>query len=134
MNVLPRNKTASRGSISAMVMCMVLTSITVTGMVYDGGKLVSEYTRLSDLTENAARLGAQYVTGIRAGSPRIDLRPAARAVREVLADRGVRVSVEIDGGSIVVSTTKQVPLRAFAIVGMGSREVSVTRRVRLVGG
>lgn len=117
-----------------MVMCLVLTSVTVTGMVYDGGVVVSEYTRLSDLTENAARLGAQHVTGIRSGSPHINLRDASTAVREVLARHGVSGTVEIADGAIVVSSSKRVPLRAFAVVGFGTREISVSRRVELVGG
>jgi len=61
------HSSTQRGSISALVVCLVISAIAVVGISYDGGRVVSSYVELSDVAQNAARIGAQHVVGIREG-------------------------------------------------------------------
>ena len=126
--------TRSRGSISAFVICMVLASVAVTSMVFEGGMVASEYAELSDVTANAARLGAQSVSGIRAGDPEINIHAASATVKEMLRARGISCSVRVVDGYIVVTSRKDLDLKAIGLVGLRSRRIAVTRRAVIVGG
>lgn len=67
-----------RGSITALVVGLVMTFIACAGLAVDGGRLVTAKIRASDRAENAARLGAQAVTNLRLGVPVVEERRAIR--------------------------------------------------------
>ena len=71
----------NRGSLSAIVVCLVMATMSLAGLAYDGGRVVSTYMEMSDAAQNAARLGGQQIVGIREGNPRIDEGLATSAMR-----------------------------------------------------
>lgn len=50
-------KRKNKGSLSAMVVCLVMATMSLAGLAYDGGRVVSTYMEMSDAAQNAARLG-----------------------------------------------------------------------------
>lgn len=125
---------SSRGSVSAFVVCLFLGMVSLVGLAYDGGRVSSRYGELSDLAANAARIGAQQVTGIRAGEPRIDPDGAREAAARFLARRNLPSRIVVQGDRITVSVTAVVPMRILSLLGVTARSVSVTRSVELVAG
>ena len=59
----------ARGSVSATVVCLVGALVMLGVFMFKSGRFIDGYLRTSDITENAARMAAQSVVGIRAGSP-----------------------------------------------------------------
>ena len=45
----------NRGSLSAMVVCLLMATMSLAGLAYDGGRVVSTYMEMSDAAQNAAR-------------------------------------------------------------------------------
>jgi Flp pilus assembly protein TadG len=123
-----------RGSLSALTVCIVLSALTLVGLVFDGGSSVNEYTRLSDIAENAARAGAQEVTGVRAGDLRIDARHAIATSQTYLQSHGVRGRVEITENSVLVEVTGTHRFQILGIIGLNSHRLQITRTAYLVSG
>jgi Flp pilus assembly protein TadG len=108
--------------------------MTLVGLVFDGGSSVSEYTRLSDIAENAARLGAQQVDGLRAGEVRIDSRAAITAGQSYLQAHGVSGNVETSDDSVSVEVTGNSRFQVLGIIGLNSQRLRVTRTASIVSG
>ena len=125
---------SSRGSVSAFVVCLFLGMVALVGLAYDGGRVSSRYGELSDLAANAARIGAQQVTGIRAGEPRIDPEGARAAAARFLARRNLPSRIVVQGDRITVSVRTVVPMRILSLLGVTERSISVTRSAELVAG
>lgn len=125
---------SSRGSVSAFVVCLFLGMVALVGLAYDGGRVSSRYGELSDLAANAARIGAQQVTGIRAGEPRIDPEGARAAAARFLARRNLPSRIVVQGDRITVSVRTIVPMRILSLLGVTERSISVTRSAELVAG
>jgi hypothetical protein len=125
---------SARGSVSAFVVCLFLGMVALVGLAYDGGRVSSRYGELSDLAANAARVGAQQVTGIRAGEPKIDPDGARTAAVRFLARRNLTSRVVVQGDRITVTVRAVVPMRILSLVGVTARSISVTRSVELVAG
>jgi hypothetical protein len=125
---------SARGSVSAFVVCLFLGMVALVGLAYDGGRVSSRYGELSDLAANAARVGAQQVTGIRAGEPKIDPDGARTAAVRFLARRSLPSRVVVQGDRITVTVRAVVPMRILSLVGVTARSISVTRSVELVAG
>jgi hypothetical protein len=123
-----------RGSLSALTVCIVLSAMTLVGLVFDGGSSVSEYTRLSDIAENAARLGAQQVDGLRAGEVRIDSRAAMTAGQSYLQAHGVSGNVETSDDSVSVEVTGNSRFQVLRIIGLNSQRLRVIRTASIVSG
>jgi len=86
-----------RGSVTAFIVGLVMTFIACAGLAVDGGRLVTAKVRASDRAENAARLGAQAVTGIRLGVPIVEERRAVRIASDFArsARRGVSMQIAL---------------------------------------
>lgn len=125
---------SSRGSVSAFIVCLFLGMVALVGLAYDGGRVSSRYGELSDLAANAARVGAQQVTGIRAGEPRIDPDGARVAAAGFLARRNLPSRIIVQGDRITVTVRAVIPMRILSLVGVTARSISVTRSVELVAG
>ena len=123
-----------RGSLSALTVCIVLSAMTLVGLVFDGGSSVSEYTRLSDIAENAARAGAQKVTGLRAGDLRIDSRDAIRTSQTYLQSHGVSGRVEISEDSVSVEVIGTRRFQILGIIGLNSQRLQIIRTAHVVSG
>jgi hypothetical protein len=124
----------SRGSLSALMVCLVLAAMTLVGLVFDGGAGINEYMRLSDIAENAARVGAQEVDGIRAGEAHIDVRSAGIASQNYLRIQGVTGTVHATRDSVVVEVFGSTKFQILGLVGLSGRRIHVLRSARLVAG
>lgn len=111
-----------------------MTLVCLAGLAFDGGRVVATYTDVSDVVQNAARMGDQFLVGIREGRPRIDAVAGSRAVREFLLSRGLAGDVFVEGRTVTVTVRRRIPMRILGLFGISHREISVTRRAELVDG
>ena len=128
------NADRQRGSISALVVCLVMGALSLTGLAFDGGQVVAEYMEISDAAQNAARLGGQQVVGIREGNPRVDPAASAASMTSYLSARGMRGSFSITDGVVTVRVQRRVPMRILGLFGVGDRMVIANRTAEVVSG
>lgn len=119
-----------RGSITALVLGLVMTFVSCAGLAVDGGRLVTAKVRASDRAENAARLGAQAVTGLRLGVPEVDERRAVRIAGEFLESFGASGNIEANRYEVCVTIREQVEMTLLGLVGVGSKSVGGHRCAR----
>ena len=127
-------KRKNKGSLSAMVVCLVMATMSLAGLAYDGGRVVSRYMEISDAAQNAARLGGQQIVGIREGNPRIDEDLATSAMRAYLVTHGLTGIFDIQGTRATVEISQKIPMRILGIIGIGDRTVRVKRTSDVVDG
>ena len=125
---------SERGSVSAFVVCLGSALIFLALLIHDTGRAIDEYARISDVAGSAARIGAQSITGIRAGDPHLDPRLALNGAREFLRTNGVSGRVVIENGSVRVVVAADVQMSALRILGVQARHLTATRTARLVSG
>lgn len=128
------NTEKQRGSISALVVCLVMGAFSLTGLVFDGGRVVAEYLELSDAAQNAARLGGQQVVGIRDGNPRVDTTASTSAMTSYLSVRGIRGTYSVTDGVVTVRVQTRVSMRILGLFGVNDRTVSASRTAEVVSG
>lgn len=121
-----------RGSFSAFMVILTVSLIGMSGLVFDGGRVISAYLDISDDAQNAARLGTQNLISIRAGSPEIHPAQAHEDMSEYLRQRGHDASVFVSTNSITVEIRKRVSMRVLNMFGVSSRIISVRRTVQAV--
>lgn len=124
----------NQGSLSAMMVCLVMATMSLAGLAYDGGRVVSMYMEMSDTAQNAARLGGQQLVGIRSGHPRIDEDLATSAMRAYLVVRGLTGKFDVQGVKATVEVSQKVQMRMLGIIGIGDRTIRVIRTVDVVDG
>lgn len=124
----------ARGSLSAFVVSIAMTMLCLVGLAFDGGRVVASYVETADAAAGAARMGDQFVVGIRVGHPRIDESAGRRAVRVYLAARGLAGETIVSGRTVSVRVSRVVPMVVLSLFGVGQRTVSVTRTAELIGG
>lgn len=121
-----------RGSVSALVVGLVMTFVACAGLAVDGGRMVAAKVRVSDHAENAARTGAQALTDIRLGVPRIEPRRAARLASAYLSSLGARGTVRVSDKEICVTVSEAHPMTLLALVGVGPKTATSTRCARAI--
>jgi hypothetical protein len=124
----------NQGSLSAVMVCLVMATMALTGLAYDGGRVVSAYMEMSDTAQNAARLGGQQLVGIRSGNPHIDEDLATSAMRAYLVARGLTGKFDVQGTKATVEVFQKVPMQILSIVGIRERTIRVIRTVDVVDG
>ncbi len=124
----------NQGSLSAVMVCLVMATMTLTGLAYDGGRVVSAYMKTSDTAQNAARLGGQQLVGIRSGHPHIDENLATAAMHAYLVARGLTGKFDVQGTKATVEIFQKVPMQILGIIGIGERTIRVVRTVDVVDG
>ena len=117
-----------------MMVCVVMATMSLAGLAYDGGRVVSMYMEMSDTAQNAARLGGQQLVGIRSGHPRIDEDLATSAMRAYLVARGLTGKFDVQGAKATVEVSQKVQMRILGIIGIGDRTIRVIRTVDVVDG
>lgn len=124
-----------RGVVTAFVAILAVGLITVAGLVYDGGQILSRYREAGDLAAQAARAGAQGITqqSLHAGEPQVDEREAHLRANRFLADAGYTDagSVAVDGGEVTVTVTLA---RRPYLVPFGPRHVTASASASLAQG
>jgi Flp pilus assembly protein TadG len=124
----------SRGSISALVVCLVMGFVSLAGLAFDGGRVIDTYVQVSDVAQNAARLGAQQLVGIRNNRPRIDAEASQRLMQTFVSSHGMNASYAIEGTTAQVTIERRVSMRILGLFGIGYRTVRVTRVADIVDG
>ncbi len=124
----------SNGSISAFVVCFAMSIISLAGLVFDGGRVIAEYARTSDLAENAARIGCQQISGIREGRPHLNTSLAQSEMLKYLRDRNIQGKTLVEDGGAQVTITRVVSTKFLVLIGIRERTVKVTRSARVVSG
>lgn len=127
-------RTRNRGSISAFAVCVMMSLVALTALAFDGGRMVSAYAELSDIAENAARIGCQQVVGIRSGEPKLDSRDATSRMSEYLSSKSLASNIRVGEGSAEVTVQRAIPMRLLSLIGISSRTIAVTRSARVVQG
>ncbi|NCX05140.1 MAG: hypothetical protein EBW68_05095 [Actinobacteria bacterium] len=127
-------KHKSRGSLSAVVICIAFACMSLAGLAFDGGRVVSSYMAMSDAAQNAARLGGQQLVGIREGNPHIDRELATSAMRTYLAARTLSGKFDIQETRATVEISQKIPMRILGIIGISDRTIRVSRSADVVDG
>ncbi|MBU3689542.1 MAG: hypothetical protein B7C54_06170 [Acidimicrobiales bacterium mtb01] len=123
-----------RGIVSGFVVCLTLTLTAATGLAIDAGRLVAAHVQVADHAENAARVGAQEITLIRAGIRALDPVKARSAARDYLAAHGLEGDVVVSGRSITVTVRREQPTVLLDLLGIGSQRTSASRTAVVVAG
>ena len=124
----------NRGSLSALTVCLVFSAMALIGLVFDGGASINEYMRLSDIAENAARVGAQEIVGIRAGDAHVDSRAAVISSKRYLQAYGVNGKISTTDDSVMVEVEGAVKYQILGIIGLSSQHLRVMRSARIIAG
>lgn len=125
---------SERGSLSAFVVSIVTACMALVALVHDSGRSLAFYVTTADAAQNAARAGAQSITDIRLGDPRIDTDKAVREARRFLEQAGLSGTVTTDHQTVSVSVERKVPTTLLALFGIGSQTIRVTRSALVIGG
>ena len=118
---------AEDGVVSAFVVGLMMTFIVCAAFGVDGGRLVATRLELADHAENAARIGAQEITDLRSGSPKIDQNLAQRSSTTYLADQDLNYSVSVSSNSVTVTAIREVEMTLLKLFGVHNHTISVTR-------
>lgn len=125
---------SSNGSISAFVVCITMSLLVLTGLVVDGGRVIARYAELSDVAENASRIGSQQIVGIRTGDPQLNEVGARQRISEFLSSKGLSGNVTARDGGTFVEIRTTMPMRMLSIIGIHDRRIVVTRSSFVVSG
>lgn len=128
------NEVREKGSISALFVCLVVGLLSITALVFDGGKVVQTYDELSTLAADTARIGGQQIVGIRSGDAQIDEERAVNVMTHFLSQYGERATYQLSKYRLKVTLVRQVRTTMLSLVGIGSRTVVASRTVELVQG
>ena len=118
---------AEDGVVSAFVVGLMMTFIVCAAFGVDGGRLVATRLELADHAENAARIGAQEITDLRSGSPKIDQNLAQRSSTTYLGDQDLNFSVSVSSNSVTVTAIREVEMTLLKLFGVRNHTISVTR-------
>ena len=118
---------AEDGVVSAFVVGLMLSFIFCAAFGVDGGRLVATRLELADHAENAARIGAQEITDLRSGSPKIDQNLAQRSSTTYLGDQDLNFSVSVSSNSVTVTAIREVEMTLLKLFGVRNHTISVTR-------
>lgn len=111
-----------------------MSLLILTGLVVDGGLVIARYAELSDIAENASRIGSQQIVGIRAGDPQLNEVGARQRISEFLTSKNLTGRITTSGGGAIVEIRATVPMRMLSIIGIRERHIVVTRSSFVVRG
>ena len=118
---------AEDGVVSAFVVGLMMTFIVCAAFGVDGGRLVATRLELADHAENGARIGAQEITDLRSGRPKIDQNLAQRSSTTYLGDQDLNFSVSVSSNSVTVTAIREVEMTLLKLFGVRNHTISVTR-------
>ena len=111
-----------------------MSLLVLTGLVVDGGRVIARYAELSDVAENASRIGSQQIVGIRTGDPQLNEVGARQRISEFLSSKGLSGNVTARDGGTFVEIRTTMPMRMLSIIGIHDRRIVVTRSSFVVSG
>jgi Flp pilus assembly protein TadG len=125
-----------RGMMTAFVAVIATGLLFITGLVYDGGRMINTYLEASDLAGNAARAAAQATSPAelyRSGTVRLDPDDAQERAATFLAQAGHPGSgtVDVDGNRVTVTVTLE---SSSLILPLGSQSLEASASATAVRG
>jgi hypothetical protein len=126
----PRHVDREQGTVTAFVAAIAAACLLAAGLALDGGRLVAARIEVADVAAHAARAGAQHVTGLRAGEPRLDPEPAIAAALAVVHAAGASGSAFVEGRSITVTAQVTRSMVLLQLAGVGPRTISASATAR----
>ena len=129
-----RIRIGDEGSITALVVVLVMTFVACAGLAVDGGRLVAAKIELGDHAENAARAGAQEITSLRSGFLEINEPQAMYATEEYLAAHGIDGDVRIQNNSVTVHVSRKISMTLLSLFGVTGKTLSAQRSATPVDG
>ena len=118
---------AEEGVVSAFVVGLMMTFIVCAAFGADGGRLVAARLELADHAENAARIGAQEITDLRSGRPKIDQNLAQRSSTTYLVDQDLNFSVSVSSNAVTVTAIREVEITLLKLFGVRNHTISISR-------
>ncbi len=121
-------RNSESGVVTAFVIGLMMTFVVCAGLGVDGGRLIARRIEIADLAENAARIGAQELTDLRSGEPKVDEIQARIAALNYLAPFDVNGEIFTSSKSVTVKVGTELEMTLLKIFGASSHEISVSRR------
>ncbi|MFV1989930.1 MAG: TadE/TadG family type IV pilus assembly protein [Acidimicrobiales bacterium] len=125
-----------RGAVTTWFVVMTIPMLLMAGLVFDGGRVLSERRESLDVAQNAARAGAQAVdlTVVRSGGLVVSASDAETAASNYLSANGFTGIVSVAGDTVTVTVTQEVEMKMLTSIGIRSRTVSGTASAHIVQG
>jgi hypothetical protein len=115
------------GSITVLVVFMVVALVMVAGLVFDAGSALTDRQRAADIAEQAARYAADQVVPAPPGvPPLISTEQAHTAGLRFLAQEGVHGSVNASPTQVTVTVTIEHHTALLSAVGLDPLTVTGT--------
>ena len=97
-----------RGAVTTWFVVMTIPMLLMAGLVFDGGRVLSERRESLDVAQNAARAGAQAVdlTALRSGGLEVSAADAETAANSYLSANGFTGLVSVIGDTVTVTVTQ----------------------------
>ena len=132
----PRRDIGERGATTLMIIILVTSILLMTGLTYDGGRILAARREAIDVAQSAARAGAQQLdpAALRAGRTNLDTTAAVRTAEVFLRDAGYDGTATIADGQVRVTVTITRQLAFLSAVGMHERTVHGVGTARPVRG
>lgn len=114
------------GSVSFVIIAIVIISVLMTGLMVDGGSIRNARRSSADVAQQAARAGAQEIDRnhfLAYEEVVLDPTKARQAALAVLGVEGVTGTIAVNDKSVTITVTQPVNL----ILLGGGRTVSATR-------
>ena len=109
-----RGEGGQGGGVSLMVLTMIPALLIVLGLVIDGGAKAAALDRANRIAMEAARTGAQSISG----PGDISAAAANSAAQAYLATEGVAGTVTVSGDRVDVHVSFAEPTKVLSIVGI----------------
>jgi hypothetical protein len=102
--------------------------VALLGLVGGGGELINERVEAKRAAEQAARAGADELSGsaVRSGSDRVDTGAAIARAQGVLRAAGWSGTVRVQGSQVVVTATGTREPQFLGLLGVGAIEIRET--------
>lgn len=111
----------SGGGMSLVLLLVAIAMLTVLGLVVDGGVKSDALDRADRVAMEAARAGAQAISG---SGGTLNEALADSAVQSYLSAEGVPGSSQINGNQVIVHVSITEPTKILSVVGIN--EIHVT--------
>jgi Flp pilus assembly protein TadG len=131
------NTRRDSGSLTMMLVLLVVAMLAVAGLVIDGGRKLNATQEAAAIAQEAARAGAEQVNTSAAygsGTYKVDVPRALAAAHAYLADAGYSGAVSASGDKIRVTVRVIVRTVVLSLIGIESFRSTGTAVASLVTG
>ncbi len=123
------------GQSTTLYVVLVAALIVVAGLVVDGGAYMQAKDRSTHVAQEAARAGANAVSGstvLGAPLPQVNAVQAETKAQEYISAAGMEGSVRVEGDLVTVEVTDKRRTTFLGIVGISSVSATSQESARLV--